>query len=58
MNKLDSDQLKFVEIIAKLLNEHKLFKEEYSDDDFEKLIVWLKKLRDQIDITIDTLSDN
>ena len=58
MNKLDSDQLKFVEIIAKLLNEHKLFKEEYSDDDFEKLIIWLKKLRDQIDITIDTLSDN
>ena len=28
MNKLDPDQLQFVEIIAKLMNEHELFQEE------------------------------
>lgn len=55
MNKLDPDQLQFVEIIAKLMNEHKLFQEEYTEEDFEKVITWLKKLREQIDITIETL---
>ena len=55
MNKLDPDQLQFVEIIAKLLNEHELFQEEYTEEDFEKVITWLKKLREQIDITIETL---
>ncbi|MBB42264.1 MAG: hypothetical protein CMM44_00715 [Rhodospirillaceae bacterium] len=58
MNKLDTDQLQFVEIIAKLLNDHELFKEEYSSDDFERVVIWLKKLRAQIDITIETLGDN
>ena len=57
MNKLDPDQLQFVEIIAKLMNEHKLFQEEYTEEDFEKVITWLKKLREQIDITIETLGD-
>ena len=55
MNKLDPDQLQFVEIIAKLMNEHELFQEEYTEDDFERVITWLKKLREQIDITIETL---
>ena len=55
MNKLDPDQLQFVEIIAKLMNEHKLFQEEYTEEDFERVITWLKKLREQIDITIETL---
>ena len=55
MNKLDPDQLQFVEIIAKLMNEHKLFQEEYTEEDFDKVITWLKKLREQIDITIETL---
>lgn len=55
MNKLDPDQLQFVEIIAKLMNEHELFQEEYTEEDFERVITWLKKLRGQIDITIETL---
>ena len=55
MNKLDPDQLQFVEIIAKLMNEHELFQEEYKEEDFERVITWLKKLREQIDITIETL---
>ncbi|MEC8621930.1 MAG: hypothetical protein VW557_02310 [Rhodospirillaceae bacterium] len=55
MNKLDPDQLQFVEIIAKLMNEHELFQEEYTEEDFERVITWLKKLREQIDITIETL---
>lgn len=55
MKKLDPDQLQFVEIIAKLMNEHELFQEEYTEEDFERVIAWLKKLREQIDITIETL---
>ena len=55
MNKLDPDQLQFVEIIAKLMNEHELFQEEYTEEDFERVITWLNKLREQIDITIETL---
>ena len=55
MNKLDPDQLQFVEIIAKLMNEHELFQEEYTEEDFERVLTWLKKLREQIDITIETL---
>ena len=55
MNKLDPDQLQFVEIIAKLMNEHELFQEEYTEEDFERVITWLKKLREQIDITIETM---
>ena len=55
MNKLDPDQLQFVEVIAKLMNEHELFQEEYTEEDFERVITWLKKLREQIDITIETL---
>ena len=54
MNKLDPDQLQFVEIIAKLMNEHELFQEEYTEEDFERVVTWLKKLREQIDITIET----
>ena len=45
MNKLDPDQLQFVEIIATLMNEHELFQEEYTEEDFERVITWLKKLR-------------
>tara|TARA_B100000242_G_C42706862_1_gene330535 strand:+ start:207 stop:389 length:183 start_codon:yes stop_codon:yes gene_type:complete len=55
MKKLDPDQLQFVEIIAKLMNEHELFQEEYTEEDFERVLTWLKKLREQIDITIETL---
>ena len=55
MNKLDPDQLQFVEIIAKLMNDHELFQEEYTEEDFERVVTWLKKLREQIDITIETL---
>ena len=55
MNKLDPDQLQFVDIIAKLMNEHELFQEEYTEEDFERVVTWLKKLREQIDITIETL---
>ncbi|MEK9683185.1 MAG: hypothetical protein VW226_01440 [Rhodospirillaceae bacterium] len=55
MQKLDPDQLQFVEIIAKLMNEYELFQEEYSEQDFDRVITWLKKLRSQIDITIESL---
>jgi aromatic ring-cleaving dioxygenase len=55
MQKLDPDQLQFVEIIAKLMNEYELFQEEYSEQDFNRVITWLKKLRSQIDITIESL---
>ena len=40
MNKLDPDQLQFVEIIAKLMNEHELFQEEYTEEDFERVVTW------------------
>ena len=57
MQKLDPDQLKFVEILARLMAENELFKEEYSAEDFEAVITWLTKLRAQIDITIDMLEE-
>ncbi len=57
MQKLDPDQLKFVEILARLMAENELFKEEYSTEDFEAVITWLTKLRAQIDITIDMLQE-
>lgn len=57
MQKLDPDQLQFVEILAKLMAENELFKEEYSDEDFTAVITWLTKLRSQIDITIEMLQD-
>ena len=57
-DKLDPDQLKFVEILARLMMEHEVFKEEYSQQDFDEVITWLNKLRAQIDITIDALEDN
>lgn len=55
LDKLDPDQLEFVEILAKLMVEHELFKEEYTQEDFDRVITWLQKLRAQIDITIDSL---
>ncbi len=57
MQKLDPDQLQFVEILAKLMAEHELFREEYSDEDYERVTTWLKKLRSQIDITLEMLND-
>ena len=57
MQKLDPDQLQFVEILAKLMAENELFKEEYSDEDFAAVITWLTKLKSQIDITIEMLQD-
>ena len=57
MQELDPDQLKFVEILARLMAENELFKEEYSAEDFEAVITWLTKLRAQIDITIDMLEE-
>lgn len=57
MDKLDPDQLKFVEILAKLMMEHEVFKETYTDEDYVAVIEWLKKLRTQIDITIDALEE-
>lgn len=57
MQKLDPDQLQFVEILAKLMAENELFKEEYSDEDFEAVITWLTKLKAQIDITIEMLQE-
>ena len=57
LEKLDPDQLKFVEILAKLMMEHEVFKEEYSEEDFREVITWLRKLRSQIDITIEMLED-
>ena len=57
MEQLDPDQLKFVEILAKLMAENEVFKEEYTAEDFAAVIDWLTKLRAQIDITIDALED-
>ena len=57
MEQLDPDQLKFVEILAKLMAEHELFKEEYTPEDFAAVIEWLTKLRAQIDITIEALQE-
>ena len=57
MDQLDPDQLQFVEILAKLMAENEVFKEEYSDADFAEVITWLQKLRAQIDITIEALQD-
>ncbi|MBK19449.1 MAG: hypothetical protein CMM52_11505 [Rhodospirillaceae bacterium] len=57
MQPLDPDQLKFVEILAKLMMENEVFKEEYSEEDFKEVIDWLTKLRTQIDITIETLQE-
>ena len=54
---LDPEQLKFVEILAKLMLENEVFKEEYSEKDFDEVIDWLTKLRAQIDITIEALQD-
>ncbi len=55
MDQLDPDQLQFVEILAKLMSEQEVFKETYSEEDFQAVITWLQKLRAQIDITIDML---
>lgn len=55
VDQLDPDQLKFVEILAKLMSEQEVFKETYSEEDFQAVITWLHKLRAQIDITIDML---
>jgi hypothetical protein len=52
---LDPEQLKYVEILAKLMMENEVFKEEYTEEDFNEVIDWLTKLRGQIDITIETL---
>ena len=57
MEKLDPDQLQFVEILAKLMAENEVFKEEYTLEEFKNVIDWLMKLRTQIDITIDMLKD-
>ena len=58
MEQLDPEQLKFVEILAKLMAENEVFKEEYTPEDFAAVIDWLTKLRAQIDITIDSLRDD
>ncbi len=58
MEQLDPEQLKFVEILAKLMMENEVFKEEYTAEDFAAVIDWLTKLRAQIDITIDSLQDD
>jgi len=57
LDKLDPDQLKFVEILANLMMEHEVFRETYSDEDYAEVIAWLGKLRTQIDITIDALEE-
>jgi len=57
VEQLDPEQLKFVEILAKLMAENEVFKEEYTPEDFAAVIDWLTKLRAQIDITIETLRD-
>ncbi|MGB0575792.1 MAG: hypothetical protein ACPGPC_06495 [Alphaproteobacteria bacterium] len=57
MQPLDPEQLKFVEILAKLMMENEVFKEEYTEEDFNEVIDWLTKLRSQIDITIETLQE-
>lgn len=57
LQQLDPEQLKFVEILAKLMAENEVFKEEYTPEDFAAVIDWLTKLRAQIDVTIETLQD-
>ena len=57
MDKFDPDQLEFVHILAKLMAEHELFREDYAPDDFERVVTWLRKLRTQIDITLDMLEE-
>jgi hypothetical protein len=54
---LDAEQLKFVEILAKLMMEHEVFKEEYAPGDYQEVITWLVKLRTQVDITIGALEE-
>ena len=54
---LDPDQLEFVEILARLMAEHELFREDYTAADYAAVIEWLGKLRSQIDITIEALQD-
>ncbi len=54
---LDADQLKFVEILAKLMMEHEVFREEYTPADYNQVITGLVKLRTQVDITIDALEE-
>jgi hypothetical protein len=57
VQQLDPDQLKFVEILAKLMEEHELYREDYTPEDFAEVVTWLRKLRAQIDITIEMLED-
>ena len=57
MKKLDPDQLQFVEILAKLMHEHELFREDYTPADYDRVLTWLRKLRTQIDITLEMLED-
>jgi hypothetical protein len=57
VDQLDPDQLAFVEILAKLMAEHELFREDYTPEDYAAVIEWLTKLRAQIDITIEALQD-
>lgn len=54
---LDPDQLKFVEILARLMMEHEVFREEYTPADYDAVITWLVKLRTQVDITIEALEE-
>ena len=58
VEQLDPEQLKYVEILAKLMAENEVFKEEYTAEDFAAVIDWLTKLRAQIDITIESLQDD
>ena len=43
VEQLDPEQLKFVEILAKLMAENEVFKEEYTTEDFAAVIDWLTK---------------
>ena len=56
-DQLDPDQLQFVEILAKLMNEHELFRDSYTPEDYARVTTWLRKLRTQIDITLEMLED-
>ncbi len=56
-DKLDADQLEFVEILARLMMEHEVFREEYTPAAYDEVITWLVKLRTQVDITIDALEE-
>jgi len=55
VDRLDPDQLQFVEILAKLMAEHEMFREQYTEEDFQAVVTWLRKLRTQIDITLEML---